>query len=78
MRVAFYTAICRMLWLAGAHHPGGAGEVSLILEHLGRAVYYGFMVFVWYLAVEPYARKIWPKMLVSWVRVWRGQLRDPL
>jgi len=76
--LGFYTVICRLLWLIVSHHPGGGGEVALALGHLGRAVYYGFLVVVWYLALEPYARKIWPGILVTWVRAWRGNLRDPL
>jgi serine/threonine-protein kinase len=36
------------------------------------------LVDVFYLAVEPYARRLWPRMLVSWVRVLEGRFRDPL
>ena len=34
------------------------------------------MVWVFYLAFEPYARRLWPRMLVSWVRVLGGHFRD--
>jgi hypothetical protein len=33
---------------------------------------------VLYLALEPYFRRIWPRWLVSWVRLLDGRLRDPL
>jgi len=38
----------------------------------------GALVWVVYLAIEPYFRKIWPRWLVSWVRLFDGRLRDPL
>ncbi len=31
-----------------------------------------------YLAVEPYVRRLWPRMLVGWARLVSGRLRDPL
>src|SRR5262249_13026808 len=36
------------------------------------------VVGVGYLAVEPYARRRWPKLLVSWQRLLSGRFRDPL
>ena len=36
--------------------------------------------FVWilYLAFEPYVRRRWPQILVSWTRLFSGEWRDPL
>ena len=31
-----------------------------------------------YLALEPYARRLWPTMLVAWTRLLSGRMRDPL
>ena len=36
------------------------------------------LAYVFYLAIEPYARRLWPRMLVSWVRILDGGFRDPL
>jgi hypothetical protein len=33
---------------------------------------------VFYLALEPYARRLWPRMLVAWSRLLQGRLTDPL
>jgi serine/threonine-protein kinase len=38
----------------------------------------GAIVGVLYLAIEPYGRRHWPVLLVSWVRLWRGRGRDVL
>jgi serine/threonine-protein kinase len=48
---------------------------------LGTAVFYGVFVAILYLALEPYARQVWPSMLVSTSRLLsRAQIRwrDPL
>ncbi len=31
-----------------------------------------------YMALEPYVRRLWPRMLVSWARLVSGRVRDPL
>jgi hypothetical protein len=31
-----------------------------------------------YVAIEPYLRRLWPRLLVSWARLISGRLRDPL
>jgi serine/threonine-protein kinase len=31
-----------------------------------------------YVALEPYVRRMWPRMLVSWARLVSGRVRDPL
>ena len=36
------------------------------------------LVWVGYMAVEPFARRTWPKLLVSWQRLLGGRVRDPL
>ena len=30
------------------------------------------------MALEPYARRMWPKTMISWVRLLNGRFRDPL
>jgi serine/threonine-protein kinase len=35
-------------------------------------------VWLFYLAGEPYVRRLWPKTLIAWSRVLEGRLRDPL
>jgi hypothetical protein len=35
-------------------------------------------MYLLYLGLEPFVRKLWPSMLVTWTRVLTGRLRDPL
>ena len=46
--------------------------------NLALAIYQGGFVWLFYLAVEPYVRRLWPNTLIAWSRVLEGRLRDPL
>jgi hypothetical protein len=36
------------------------------------------MLWIWYLALEPYVRRRWPWLMVGWNRLLAGRWRDPL
>jgi len=78
LRFALYLGGVRLLWLLGAHHVPSNGELNLFIAHLAWALYRVGLAYVFYLALEPYARRLWPHMLVSWVRLLGGRFRDPL
>jgi serine/threonine-protein kinase len=67
-----------LVWLFAGHHVMAQAEMELLLGSLAKAVFMGFLSYIFYLAVEPYFRRLWPEMLVSWVRFREGTLRDPL
>jgi serine/threonine-protein kinase len=50
------------------------------IEFIGLAIplFFSMLSWVGYLAVEPYARRVWPKLMVSWQRLLSGHFRDPL
>ena len=51
----------------------------MILQgHLAYSAQRFVLAYVFYLAFEPYARKLWPHMLTSWVRLFDRRFRDPL
>jgi tRNA A-37 threonylcarbamoyl transferase component Bud32 len=35
-------------------------------------------IWIFYVAIEPFARRRWPRMLVSWTRLLSGEWKDPL
>ena len=45
---------------------------------LGHALIRGATMSLAYLAIEPYVRRLWPSVLVSWARLVAGRLRDPI
>jgi serine/threonine-protein kinase len=78
LRFALYLGAVRLFWLLGAHHLPSAKEEMVLRSHAAWALYRVGLVYVLYLALEPYARRLWPRMLVSWVRLIGGRFRDPL
>ena len=78
LRLALYLGAARMTWFLGARHVASPTEADLFFAHFTYAMQRVGLAYVFYLAVEPYARRLWPRMLVSWVRVLEGRFRDPL
>ena len=78
LRLALYLGAARMTWFVGAHHVAAPSEARLFFAHLAFAIQEVGLAYVFYLAIEPYARRLWPRILVSWVRVLEGRFRDPL
>jgi serine/threonine-protein kinase len=78
LRLAIYLGIMRLLWILAAHHLPPDQEVPLIMGHLAWSLYRVGLVALFYLALEPYARRLWPRMLVSWMRLLNGRFRDPM
>ncbi len=76
LRLGLYLGAVRLVWLLDAHHPASRAEIDLIIGHSAYALYRLGLVYLFYLALEPYARRLWPEMLVSWVRVFSGRFRD--
>jgi serine/threonine-protein kinase len=65
-------------WTLAEHHVASFWEVQLGVMFIARALF--FMGFTWtlYIALEPFVRRIWPHILVSWSRLLSGEWRDPL
>lgn len=60
------------------HHASAAHESVQIVSAISRAVFRGFRIWIYYLALEPYVRRIWPRSLTTWSRLLAGRFRDPL
>ncbi|HEX9984111.1 MAG TPA: serine/threonine-protein kinase [Thermoanaerobaculia bacterium] len=57
---------------------GAFAAVSGVADVFGNAASAALYMLVTYLAVEPYVRRRWPELLISWARVAGGRPRDPL
>jgi serine/threonine-protein kinase len=69
-------ALCRLLT---AHHvPSPVAESRVLEGPLAAELWEAARVCLFYVALEPYARRRWPQMLISWSRLLTGRLRDPL
>jgi hypothetical protein len=45
---------------------------------IGQTGFVAGLLWLGYLAIEPYVRKHWPDSLISWTRLRAGRPRDPL
>ncbi len=62
-----------------AHHvPDLNGELYLLYEAFGYAVIRAIFVGLMYLALEPFVRRYWAELLISWSRLLKGDFRDPM
>ena len=66
------------MWVLGGHHVTTADEGWLLIAGFSNAAAMGLAFWILYLALEPFARRRWPEMLISWTRAISGSWRDPL
>ena len=76
-RLALVMYVAHMIrWLLSADHIMSAQELGLFFAGSGFALVQAALVWLVYMALEPYLRRHAPDTLVSWVRVLKGQFSD--
>ena len=67
-----------LTWVIGATHvPDVNVELGRLFVATGWALFCGGALWVLYLALEPYVRRFWPSMVISWSRLLSGRFIDP-
>jgi hypothetical protein len=62
-----------------AHHVVDLGaEFQILVRTVGEALFSVVSLWFLYVALEPYVRRQWPELLISWSRLLSGRFRDPL
>jgi len=62
-----------------AHHPGTLFEEWIMASTaMAYAVFLGAMLGIFYFAAEPFARRRWAAMMISWTRLLAGRWRDAM
>ncbi len=51
---------------------------ELVGKPLARALWLAMVCWLFYTALEPVFRRLWPKSIISWTRLLTGRCRDPL
>jgi serine/threonine-protein kinase len=62
----------------GAHHTSTAWEFVGFFLILAISLLVAGLFWIIYIAIEPFVRRRWPQVLVSWTRLLSGEWRDPL
>jgi serine/threonine protein kinase len=80
LRIAAFVFLLEMVaWLFGAHHVAEVnGEFSLFVENLAWTLLLACLLWLVYVALEPFVRRRWPHRIISWNRLLAGGWRDPL
>ena len=74
--VLFFTYAA--FWVLLPHLSNLDQEVSRLFTYLGLGMFVGGVMYLVYLAIEPFVRRSWPTMLVGWSRALAGRLPDPV
>jgi predicted Ser/Thr protein kinase len=53
-------------------------ETMIRQAPIGHSLLHGVIAWFVYMALEPYLRRLWPRVLVSWARLVAGRFRDPM
>ena len=65
-------------WVIGAHHVLDTNAlIDSFFRSCGRLMLFASLLWLIYIAVEPYVRRFWPDSLLGWSRLLAGHLRDP-
>jgi Protein kinase domain len=87
-RADFRGAVMVGLWTGGSmllsglistHYAGGISVVwGRLVQQLGFILFWSTVIWIDYLALEPFVRRRWPEAMISWTRLLGGRLGDPL
>lgn len=76
--LAFFCLLMASSMLGIDHIADLGAEFSRLRMLTAKALVLVAVVWLWYVALEPYVRRRWPQVLISWSRVLAGRFRDPL
>jgi hypothetical protein len=79
-KLALFLCVLQMVaWLFGAHHVYSiGGELKTFTLNLAFSLTAAMVMWLIYIALEPFLRRRWPHRIISWNRLLSGNLRDPL
>jgi len=75
---ACMASVLLALWLCQVHLVASLGLLAMLLLAVCTTVFNGVLLWTLYIALEPFVRRHWPQVLVSWTNALSGRLRDPV
>jgi serine/threonine-protein kinase len=65
-------------WLTRGHVPKITAELESLFYELSNYLVLAGVTWLTYIALEPFMRRRWPNLIISWNRLLAGNYRDPL
>jgi predicted Ser/Thr protein kinase len=79
LRLAIVMFLLEMaLFLCRSHFPSISQTFGLTIIAMSTALFISGVMWMLYMAVEPFVRRQWPKTIISWSRLLAGNWRDPV
>jgi hypothetical protein len=78
LAIVTYVSLVLALVLRADHATSIVEEIALLMNINVQSAFFGFDIWLVYIAFEPYARRRWPQLMISWSRLLAGRLRDPM
>jgi serine/threonine protein kinase len=75
---AFALIFTSLAQIVDRHHVPTQAELGSLIYAIGPGLLVAAVVWVLYMALEPFLRRRWPQSLISWTRLLAGDARDPL
>jgi serine/threonine-protein kinase len=66
------------LFLCQSHFPTFGDAFGLLILATSTALFISGVIWMLYMAIEPWVRRQWPKTIISWSRLLAGGWRDPV
>jgi len=64
--------------IVAKHIPDLKGELLIFYKTISFSLFIAALIWLIYIALEPYARRRWSDLIISWSRLLAGDFRDPL
>ena len=78
-RLAAFVFLAQIaIWLCYGHFVPSFDLEQVFILAVSTGFFTACLVWVLYMALEPYVRKLWPQTIISWTRLMSGRVRDPL
>jgi serine/threonine-protein kinase len=63
-------------WALSAHHVPALTELLIVIMGLSSSFLPVAVIWILYVALEPFVRRHWPQTIISWTRILTGKLKD--
>ena len=73
-----FSAVTLSSLINADHVPTVGGELDVWYGAVAWALFLAALIWVIYVALEPYIRRRWPRLIISWSRLLAGGYRDPM